>query len=203
MTRTLYKFTNEHMCTQNNTRWVINEWKETDGIENELCNGSWLHAYEDPYVAALMYPVHLYWHSTRFFKAEGDGKFLSHITKCGVTRLRLVEEIPLPVLTAVQRTKIAIYCTLEVCQEVTFVQWANNYLNNVDRSEETAEEVLYDYDDSNTRAFVDNAIENCVNSIMTTDDPYYVASVISNCVAEKPDLDLIDIIQKVLKESEQ
>jgi hypothetical protein len=138
MTRTLYKLTDENLTTQNNTLWVINEWKETDGIQQSLCNSSWLHAYEDPYVAAFMYVIHVYYSNPRFFKAEGNGKFLSDGTKCGVTKLRLLEEIPLPTITTEQRVKIAILCALEVCHEASFVTWANNWLSGKDRSEDAA-----------------------------------------------------------------
>jgi hypothetical protein len=144
MPRTLYKLTDENLTTQNNTRWVINEWKETDGIQRELCNSSWLHAYEDIYVAAFMYVIHVNYSNPRFFKAEGDGKFLSDGTKCGVTRLRLVEEIPLPTITKEQRIKIAILCALKVCHEASFVTWANDWLSGKDRSENAADAAAND-----------------------------------------------------------
>jgi hypothetical protein len=138
MPRTLYKLTDENLTTQNNTQWVLGEWKETNGAKQELCNSSWLHAYEDIYVAAFMYPVHVSYSNPRCFRAEGDGKFLSDGTKCGVTRLRLVEEISLPTITTEQRVKFAILCALEVYHEAPFVTWANNWLSGKDRSENAA-----------------------------------------------------------------
>jgi hypothetical protein len=138
MLRTLYKFTDSNLTTQNNTQWVLGEWKETNGIQQELCNSSWLHAYEDIYVAAFMYLAHVNYSNPRFFKAEGDGAFLSDGTKCGVTKLRLVEEIPLPTITTKQSVKIAILCALEVYHEASFVTWANNWLSGKDRSENAA-----------------------------------------------------------------
>jgi hypothetical protein len=139
MLRTLYKLTDENLTTQNNTKWVINEWKETDGAKQELCNSSWLHAYEDIYVAAFMYVIHVYYSNPRCFRAEGDGKFLSDPDgKCGVTRLRLVEEVSLPTITTEQRVKIAILCALKVCHEASFVTWANDWLSGKDRSKDAA-----------------------------------------------------------------
>jgi hypothetical protein len=211
MLRTLYKFTDQNLTTQNNTRWVINEWKETNGIQRKLCNNSWLHAYEDPYVAAFMYPAHVNYSNPRFFKAEGDGKFLAASDgKCGVTKLRLLEEIPLPTITKEQRIKIAILCALEVYHEASFVTWANNWLSGKDRSKDAAD------------AFADaaaNAASNAVDAAYyaaraavnaacyaacyaawaTVQAAYYAARAAARALQSKS-FDLSAIIQKVLKE---
>lgn len=119
MSRVLYKFTNDDLTTYGNTKWVLGEWHETLGDIDKLCNSAWLHAYEDPYVATLIYPKHVNYSSKRFFKAEGDGKFLSNQDgKCGVTKLRLVEEIPLPKITMKQKVNIVCCCALEIVKEL-------------------------------------------------------------------------------------
>jgi hypothetical protein len=141
MLRKLYKLTNQDMRTHDNTQWVLGEWKETDGQLSGLCNGSWLHAYQDPYIAALMNPYHGNFTNPRLFEAEGDGEFLDDYgMKCGVTKLRLVKEIPLPVITDEQRLSIAIKCLValqryintEVSGKIT--EWTTNWLSNKDRS---------------------------------------------------------------------
>jgi hypothetical protein len=210
MPRTLYKLTNSNMITQNNTRWVINEWKETDGIQQELCNNSWLHAYEDPYVAAFMYPAHVYYSNPRFFKAEGNGKFLSDVTKCGVTKLRLVEEIPLPTITTEQRIKIAILCALEVYQEASFVTWANNWLSGKDRSKNAAWAVARAAARAADAAWAAWAASNAADAAYAyadadaayADAAYYYTDAARAAVwaLKIKSFDLSAIIQKVLQE---
>jgi hypothetical protein len=220
MPRTLYKLTNSNMITQNNTQWVLGEWKETDGIQRELCNSSWLHAYEDPYVAAFMYVIHVYYSNPRCFLAEGDGAFLSDGTKCGVTRLRLVEEIPLPTITKEQRIKIAILCALEVCYEASFVTWANNWLSGKDRSTETSNAAYYYIDANANAAYADYAARAaawaaawaasnaaCADYADYADyaaraaaDTAYNATYAAAQALQSKSFDLSAIIQKVLQE---
>jgi hypothetical protein len=214
MLRTLYKLTDENLTTQNNTKWVINEWKETNGIQRELCNSSWLHAYEDIYVAAFMYPAHVDYSNPRFFKAEGNGKFLAASDgKCGVTRLRLVEEIPLLTITKEQRVKISILCALEVYQEASFVTWANNWMSGKDRSEDAARaaaraadaacaDAAYNAADAARTAAcaVDTAASNTVDAAANADyAACYAAYAAANALQSKS-FDLSAIIKKVLQE---
>jgi hypothetical protein len=188
------------MITQNNTKWVLGEWKETDGIQQSLCNSSWLHAYEDIYVAAFMYVIHVNYSNPRCFRAEGDGAFLSNGTKCGVTRLRLVEEVSLPTITTEQRVKIAILCALEVCHEASFVTWANNWLSGKDRSEDAAcaaSNAAYYYIDA-ARA----ATWAAAGRIGHAATAYYAtnAARAAAWALQSKSFDLSAIIQKALKE---
>jgi len=211
MLRTLYKLTNSNMITQNNTQWVLGEWKETDGIQRELCNSSWLHAYEDIYVAAFMYPAHISYSKPRFFKAEGDGKFLSDGTKCGITKLRLLEEIPLPTITKEQRVKISILCALKVCHEASFVTWANNWLSGKDRSTETSNAACaaafaaaFAADYSAFAAFADADADATfadadADTACAADAACYAAEAAVEALQSKS-FDLSAIIQKVLQE---
>jgi hypothetical protein len=201
MLRTLYKLTDENLTTQNNTKWVLGEWKETDGIQQSLCNSSWLHVYKDPYIAALIYPAHMTYDNPRCFRAEGDGKFLSDGTKCGVTKLRLVEEIPLPTITTEQRIKIAILCTMEIYKEEQFTRWANDWLSGKDRSVGTARSSI-EYNNINTiglySCFTSTGI---IENTIYADTAYTINRAVTyyNYFNHKM-LDLIGIVQKVLKE---
>jgi hypothetical protein len=206
MLRTLYKLTDENLTTQNNTKWVLGEWRETDGAEQSLCNSSWLHAYEDIYVAAFMYLVHVNYDNPRCFRAEGDGKFLSDPDgKCGVTRLRLVEEISLPTITKEQRIKIAILCALEVYHEASFVTWANNWLSGKDRSKDAA------YNATNAALATYYYIAAAYNAALaayafafadarTAADTAYNATYTAAQALQSKSFGLSAIIQKVLQE---
>jgi hypothetical protein len=57
----------------------------------------------------LFNSIHGNFTNPRLFEAEGDGEFLDDYgMKCGVTKLRLVKEIPLPVVTDEQKIKIVL-----------------------------------------------------------------------------------------------
>jgi|WetSurMetagenome_2_1015567.scaffolds.fasta_scaffold203788_1 hypothetical protein len=167
MSRVLYKFTDSNLTTRHNTQWVLGEWKETNGAKQSLCNSSWLHAYEDPYIAAFIYPAHISYKNPRFFKAEGDGKFLSDGTKCGVTRLRLVEEIPLPKITVKQKFNIVCCCALEIVKELQdqklerfFKQCLAGKLPSVNECDRIQQTIKYNLTNSN-----DGRIRDCWRAI--------------------------------------
>jgi hypothetical protein len=123
-TRKLYKLTDPNLYTYGSAKWRIGKWKETDGIIPHLCTGSWLHAYTDPYVGVLMNPIHGNFAKPRLFEAEGEGYYLNdNGLKCGVTRLRIMKEIPLPKIKPDELIKIAEYCILEV--NPTFTKLTN------------------------------------------------------------------------------
>lgn len=125
MKKILYKFTKSDLTTYGNTKWILGCSKKTSGIHNELCNCSWLHAYEDPYVAVLLRSLHIDSSYNRLFKAESCGQFKVYYDgKCGVTELKLVEEIPLPKITSLQYVNIAAHACLEYYKLVN--KWVEN-----------------------------------------------------------------------------
>jgi len=86
-----------------------------------------------------MNPIHASINNPRLFRGDGDGKFLDdHGLKCGYSRARIVEEIPLPQVTLVNRVAFGIFCALEVCNDAGFTEWASDWLENRDRSEKRA-----------------------------------------------------------------
>lgn len=138
--KTLYKLTDENMRTYCGFAWELNKTYETSGA-GDLCGPGWLHAYEDPLLAVLMNPVHAQFTAPRLFKARGSGAFKNdHGLKCGVTKLRLIKELPLPVVTTTQRTAFGILCAMEVCDNKAWRAWADGWLSGVDRSRVAASE---------------------------------------------------------------
>ena len=133
-----YKLTTQNLTTHNDCQWTINEWKETSG-NGKLCTDGWLHCYTDPLLAILLNPIHADIHNPKLFEVEVEGETLSdNGLKEGWNRMRLVKERKVPEITKTQRTAFGILCVLEVYEEETFVEWANNWLSGKDRSRESA-----------------------------------------------------------------
>jgi len=134
-----YKLTTQDLTTYNDTKWVLNEWKETRGT-GKLCTEGWLHCYTSPLLAILLNPIHADINSPKLFKCEVDGNCLEDYgRKEGWTRMRLIEEMEIPQLSNINKIAFGILCALEVYKDKKWVTWANNWLENKDRSKESAD----------------------------------------------------------------
>jgi len=131
----LYKLTDENMKTRGGFQYVLGVQAEAKGKGRELCSGALLHAYEHPLLAVLHNPIHADFRKPRLFKAETKCKLVKDgAMKCGVKKLMLIEEMPLPAITTEQRIRYAIGCALTVYADPGFGKWAQNWLNKTDRS---------------------------------------------------------------------
>lgn len=112
-----------------------------------LCNSSWLHAYSDPLIAILMNPAHASFANPKLWEAIGEGKFINDGLKCGFTKLTTIKEIPLPELTLERKIEIGLLCAKLFCKNANWNFWANCWLNNEDRSHESAQLAQEQIDD--------------------------------------------------------
>ena len=77
--------------------------------------------------------------NSRLFRAEVEGNFIDdNGLKCGYSRARLIEELPVPQISPVQRVRFAILCAKEVYEGREWNEWADNWLSGKDRTEESA-----------------------------------------------------------------
>ena len=138
----VYKLTSATLTTHGGYRWAPGEWHESPGTGG-LCSAGWLHWYHDPLLAVLMDPIHAAFGPTaRLWEAEADGEVRDdHGLKGGSTRLRLVREIPLPVVTAEQRVRFAIFCAQAIIGDrcPAWSAWAERWLSGEDRTAAAAE----------------------------------------------------------------
>jgi len=149
-----YKLTDQDLITFNNTQWILNEWKQTSGLDG-LCTDGWLHCYTNPLLAILLNPIHADIINPRLFKCEVEGKCLTdNGLKEGWTRMRIIEEMEVPQLSPVNKVAFAILCALEVCKEEKFVKWANNWLDGSDRTEDL---LTFKGEDSKIKYYTFNA----------------------------------------------
>lgn len=129
-----YKLTDKNLQTYKGCQWVVGDWKETSG-EGELCSEGWLHCYHHPLLAVLHNPIHANIFEPLVWEVEVGGKYLNdNFIKCGFTKMRLVKQIELPVVTTNQRVAYGIYSSLEVYENTEYRRWAENWLNGTDRS---------------------------------------------------------------------
>ena len=134
-----YKLVNQQLTTFNGCQWKIGIPKETSG-EGDLCSSGWLHYYHDPLLAVLLNPIHADIHNPRLFTClvEGGQKDDRGL-KGGCTKLTLIKEIPLPVVTKNQKIAFGILCAQQVYSDNGGVwdNWAEKWLSGEDRSEKS------------------------------------------------------------------
>ena len=139
-----YKLTNQDMQTHGGYQWELNVQKTTDGLFPHLCFSSWLHYYHSPLLAVILNPIHASVHNPRLFEVKALGKHLDNDgLKGGCTKMILIKEIELPVISINQKIAFGILCALEVEEDKNFIKWANNWLNGIDRTKEYAEYAEY------------------------------------------------------------
>jgi len=138
-----YKLTDSEMRTHRGFQWELGKWYKKTG-EGKLCSSNWLHFYSNPLVGLFLNPAHVNIENPRLFRAEVEGKFLNdNKTKCGYSRAKLVEELPVPQISPVQRVRFAILCAKKVYKGKEWNKWANNWLSGKDRTKESAAIVAY------------------------------------------------------------
>ena len=103
------KWASEDMRTMNDTKWEVgipNELPEEDNLE--LCKEGLFHYYEHPLIAFLFKDHHVPTTYTKLYKVKPEGKIVKDITKCGSTKLTLIEELEIPKITSDQKIAFGI-----------------------------------------------------------------------------------------------
>ena len=174
-----YKLTDSEMKTHKGFQWELGKWYETTG-EGDLCSPGWLHFYNDPLVGMFMNPAHANIKNPRLFRAEVEGNFIDdNGLKCGYTKARLVEELPVPQISPVQWIRFAILCAKEVYKKKEWNKWANNWLSGKDRTEESAAIIIY---------IAQSAMESATSAAFAV-----------RIATQNKKIDLIKIAQKAMK----
>jgi hypothetical protein len=129
-----YKLTDQNLQTYGGFQWELNQTETTDG-KGELCGPGWLHYYKSPLLAVLHNPIHAAIKQPRLFRVEAAGEHKHNgDMKSGCTQLTLLEELPLPEITPIQRTAYGILCAKAVCTDPAWTTWADSWLDGTDRS---------------------------------------------------------------------
>ena len=136
-----YKLTDQNIRTHKNYQWQLGRWERAKGKSNQdLCTDGWLHGYDSPLIAILHNPLHADYYKPRLWEVECKGKTKNDKgIKCGYQKMRLIKEIPVPVITTTQIVAYGILCAMEVSKDKKFLHWANDWLSGKDRSQRAAE----------------------------------------------------------------
>jgi len=148
MTDICYKMTNADMQTYNGFQWSLGEWVETSG-EGWLCGSGWIHVFETPELAVWVCQGLVTYRPTRLFRCECGGRRLDGGTfKRGYTRVRLVEELPLPEIPINAQIRASIIVAQKVWsgRSAGWDAWAEKWLSGKDRSHASARAAVYDID---------------------------------------------------------
>ena len=143
--KTAYKLINSEMRTHNGFQWELGKWYETTG-KGDLCSFDWLYFYDDPLVGMFMNPAYANIENPRLFRVELKGKVWDdHEAKYGYSHARLIEELPVPQISPVQRVRFAILCVKEVYKGKKWNEWANNWLSRKDQTINAAWSTKYNF----------------------------------------------------------
>jgi len=210
-----YKLTDFKMRTHKGFQWEIGKWYETTG-KGGLCSPGWLHFYNDPLVGMFMNPAHANIENPRLFRAEVEGKFLDdNGTRCGYSRARLVEELPVPQVSPVQRIRFAILCAKEVYKAKEWNEWADNWLSGKDRTINTVWITKCNFCTICTAGAMENAASAAESAAFAAESAYCAAesafyaarsaasaaesATIAVYTAESKKIDLIGIARKAME----
>jgi len=138
MRKAYYKLTKQDLTSFDGCQWELGVKKTTSG-EGELCSSGWLHCYKAPLLAVLLNSIHADFRNPRIFEVEVGGEELHDgMLKSGFSEMTLMKEIELPIVTLTQRVAFGILCALKVSKDENFIKWAQNWLNETDRTKEAA-----------------------------------------------------------------
>lgn len=131
------KWVSQDMTTKNDTKWqegVPNELPE--GHDLMLCYPGLYHYYEHPLLAVMFKDHHVPTNYTKLYEIKVEGTVVEGWDKSGATKLTLIKELEIPEVTLINKVAFGILCALEVCEDPTFIDWANNWLSGKERSKE-------------------------------------------------------------------
>ncbi|MFQ5878775.1 MAG: hypothetical protein ACE5IZ_01170 [Dehalococcoidia bacterium] len=135
----LIKLTDDQDQTHDGMQWGPGVRHEAESGEGPLCSKYWIHAYKDKYVAVLMNPIQGGFLKPHGWSAKGEEPIeRAYDGKVGVKALTTLHRIALPRFTLNQHVAFGIFCALELPQRQKFKKWAEDWLDNVDRSETAA-----------------------------------------------------------------
>ncbi len=160
-TKIYYKLTDADNYTRkgeyNEMLWGENVCHKANGNGKILSTDGFIHAYESPEMAVFMNPAYgkydpktmVMWECKLHGRVKKNGQLKCGAKKC--TTLKKVDSMP--VITTEQRVMIAIKTAMSVYKNKEFISWANDWLNNKNRSAASAHAAHVAADIVNAAAF--------------------------------------------------
>lgn len=128
---------NELNCT-----W-ISATNDVKRLPKRAKNKGLNHYFPHPLLACMFknYYYYGYKDNSKLYEVVPSGWATEGPIRYSVTNAALVKELEISEVTLIQKVAFSILCTLEVCEDPAFIDWAKKWLSGEDRSEESASTV--------------------------------------------------------------
>lgn len=138
-----YKLTDRDGYTRrggyNETLWGENVTHTAIGKGHSLCSDEVIHYYDSPEIAAFMNPIHADIKNPICWECKGKSVANKGL-KGGCKKLTTLKQVNLPEISITQRVEIAIRLSLLFCIDKKYIKWANDWLDNKDRTARAADD---------------------------------------------------------------
>lgn len=141
-TATFCKLTGRDLTTYRGYSWEPGDWREITCSDkySRLCSSSYFHFYTHPLLASFYNCIHADINHPLLWLVEVEWGVIHECDKSGAKRMRLVDQMDLPVITMVQRVAVALLY-IKSCypdRSSTWDSWADAWLSGEDRTREAA-----------------------------------------------------------------
>lgn len=152
----VYKITDSNFNTRNKTHWAEGvsrtTWAHEYGnYDIDICTDQCFHAYENPYIALLMYERNIDYCNVPLvlWEAKAEGEIVQDgWKKMGCTKLTTIRVMEFPKMTNEQRIKIMLLFTIKHMATLsttidieTFITWAKQWIDGVGRDYASVDKV--------------------------------------------------------------
>ena len=196
------------MTSHNNTKWEVNKTITVTKKGIEMCTAQVLHGYNHPLLAVLFNPIHSNIYNPRLFEIDVDTIVNTDGLKYASKQQTLIKEITIPEINLEQRIEFAIRVAKLVCKDTDWNMWADNWLNNIDRTIKSAKAAA---DAAFADAAYDAAAANAAYAAANADAYAYAASAayaaantadaasVRNADKNKFNKQMIEIIESIIR----
>ena len=206
-----YKLLTQDMTSHNDTKWELNIPITVTKEGTEMCTDQVLHCYNHPLLAIVLNPIHADIKNPRLFEIEVDKIVNTDGLKYASKQQTLIKEITIPEISIEQKLEFAIRVTQLILKDTKWNSWADNWLNNTDRTKESAYAAFVDAycATANATVYATANAANAAYAAYATDaraaDVYAAANAVNACAAanatDKNEFNkqMIEIIESIIK----
>ena len=130
----MYKLTTQENTTHGGMSWKIGKTNTAKGVGSSMCSDQVLHCYASPAQAVFLNPIHADIKNPRLYEIECSPIIATDGLKFACKKQTPTQELSPIFLSATQRVAIAIKIAILDYKESNFLEWANLWLNGLDRS---------------------------------------------------------------------
>jgi hypothetical protein len=187
--QTYYKLTDENDRSRGDCQWGEGITHEVEGDEG-LCSDSWIHFYDDPYLAVIFNYIHASFPKFHLWEVQVDGEIKTDRgLKFGAHKVTTIKKIDPPDISNEQKIAFAILCAKEVFKGKQWNIWADKWLSGENRESSVA------------GIAADAAHAAYYIAHIATDATYYVAHIATDVadIANASSVDFKKIIKKAME----